>query len=134
MKLAQGGAAGEASETTTMVGTVLVWTPPPLEGFDKKQHRQFVDDFKEKHGDRSFVALSTSVNEDKVSLIIEVSPDLAEQVRADQLLKAIAPVIEARGGGKAERVEAGGRFPDKVPELYERAKEAIRLALEGQRV
>ena len=134
MKLAQGGSGAEAAAATTMVATALVWTPPPLEGFDKKQHRQFVDDFKEKHRDRPYVAISTSVNEDKVSLIIEVSPDLAEQVRADQLLKAIAPVIEARGGGKAERVEAGGRFPDRVPELYQRAKEAVRLALEGQRV
>ena len=133
MKLAQGG-SGESAEATTTVGAVLVWTPPPLVEFDKKQHRQFVDDFKEKHRDRPYVAISTAVNDDKVSLIIEVSPDLVEQVRADQLLRTIAPVIEARGGGKAERVEAGGRFPEKVPELYQRAKEAVRLALEGQRV
>ena len=93
-----------------------------------------MDDFKVKHRDRSYVAISTAVKDDKVSLIIEVSPDLVEQVRADQLLKTIAPVIEARGGGKAERVEAGGRFPERVPELYQRAKEAVRLALEGQRV
>jgi alanyl-tRNA synthetase len=74
------------------------------------------------------------VNEDKVSLIVEVSKDLLEQVRADQLVKAISPIIEGRGGGKAERAEAGGRYPDRVPELYQRAKEAVRLLLEGQRV
>jgi alanyl-tRNA synthetase len=133
MKLAQGG-SGEIAEATTTVGTVLVWTPAPLVDFDKKQHRQFVDDFKAKHQGRSYVAISTAVNDDKVALIIEVSKDISEQVRADQLLKAIAPVIEARGGGKAERVEAGGRFPERVPELYERAREAVRLALEGQHV
>ncbi len=133
MKLAQGG-SGESAEATTTVGAVLVWTPPPLVDFDKKQHRQFLDDFKEKHRDRSYVAISTAVNADKVSLIIEVSPNLVEQVRADHLLKTIAPFIEARGGGKAERVEAGGRFPEKIPDLYQRAKEAVRLALEGQRV
>jgi alanyl-tRNA synthetase len=134
MKLAQGGAAGAAAEATITVGSVLVWTPAPLVDFDKKQHRQFVDDFKEKHRGRSWVAVSTAVNEDKVSLIVEVSADLLEQVRADQLVKAIAPVIEGRGGGKAERAEAGGRFPGKIPELYERAKQAVRLALEGQHV
>jgi alanyl-tRNA synthetase len=133
MKLAQGG-SGASTEATTTVGNVLVWTPPPLVDFDKKQHRQFVDDFKEKERGRSYVAVSTAVNEDKVSLIIEVSKDISEQVRADHLLKAIGPVIEARGGGKAERVEAGGRFPEKVPELYQRAREAVRLALEGQHV
>jgi alanyl-tRNA synthetase len=134
MKLAQGGAAGETAEATTTVGTVVVWTPPALVDFDKKQHRQFVDDFKEKHRDRSYVAVSTAVNDDKVSLIVEVSSDLVEQVRADHLVKGIAPVIEGRGGGKPERAEAGGRFPERIPELYQRAKEAVRLALEGQRV
>ncbi len=134
MKLAQGKGSGESGETTTTVGAVLVWTPAPLVDFDKKQHRQFVDDFKAKTSGRPYVAISAAVNDDKVSLIIEVSKDIAEQVRADQVLKAVASVIEARGGGKAERVEAGGRFPEKVPELYQRAKEAVRLALEGQRV
>jgi alanyl-tRNA synthetase len=133
MKLAQGGTA-QAQEATTLLGAVLVWTPSPLVGFDKKQHRQFVDDFKEKHRGRSWVAVSTAVSEDKVSLIVEVSPELTEQVRADHLVRGISPVIEGRGGGKAERAEAGGRFPEKIPELYERAKEAVRLALEGQRV
>jgi alanyl-tRNA synthetase len=133
MKLAQGGTA-QAQEATTLLGAVLVWTPSPLVGFDKKQHRQFVDDFKEKHRGRAWVAVSTAVSEDKVSLIVEVSPELTEQVRADHLVKGISPVIEGRGGGKAERAEAGGRFPEKIPELYERAKEAVRLALEGQRV
>ena len=133
MKLAQGG-TGRAAEATTMVATALVWTPEPLVDFDKKRHRQFVDDFKERNRGKSWVAISTAVNEDKVSLIVEVSPELAEQVRADHLVKSISPVIEGRGGGKAERAEAGGRFPEKIPELYERAKEAVRLALEGQRV
>jgi alanyl-tRNA synthetase len=134
MKLAQGGGSAGAAEATTTVGAVLVWTPSALVDFDKKQHRQFVDDFKEKHRGRSWVAVSTAVNEDKVALIVEVSADLLEQVRADHLVKSIAPVIEGRGGGKADRAEAGGRFPERIPELYERAREAVRLALEGQRV
>jgi alanyl-tRNA synthetase len=133
MKLAQGG-SGEAPESTTTVGQVLVWTPPPLSDFDKKQHRGFVDAFKEKHRGRPFVAVSAAVVEDKVSLIVEVSPEVVDQVRADQIVKSIAGVIDGRGGGKPERAEAGGRFPERVPELYERAREAVRVALEAQRV
>jgi alanyl-tRNA synthetase len=128
LKLATGG-AGESSEATTTVGNVLVWTPEPLVDFDKKQHRQFVDAFKEKHRDRPWVAVSTAVNEDKVSLIVEVSPGLASEVRADRLIQGIAAVIEGRGGGKPERAEAGGRHPERIPELYQRAREAVRLAL-----
>jgi alanyl-tRNA synthetase len=132
MKLAQG--SGQASESTTTIGAVLVWTPPPLKDFDKKQHRQFVDAFKEKHRGRPFVAVSAAVADDKVSLIVEVSPELSDQVRADSIVKSIAPVIDGRGGGKPERAEAGGRFPERVPELYQRARDAVRLALEAQRV
>jgi alanyl-tRNA synthetase len=110
MKLAQGG-SGESAEATTTMGAVLVWTPPPLVDFDKKQHRQFVDDFKVKHRDRSYVAISTAVTAKGVPHRGLAGP--RGEVRADQLLKAIAPVIEARGGGKAER--AAGRFPRKYP-------------------
>ncbi len=133
LKLATGGSR-TSSDATMNVGEVLVWTPEPLVDFDKKQHRQFVDAFKEKHRDHSWVAISTAVNEDKVSLIVEVSPNLVGEVRADQLVKAIAPVIEGRGGGKPERAEAGGRHPERIPELYQRSRDAVRLALESQRV
>jgi alanyl-tRNA synthetase len=59
---------------------------------------------------------------------------LSEQIRADQLIKQLASIIEGRGGGKAERAEAGGRFPERLPELLERAREWVRETLEGQRV
>jgi alanyl-tRNA synthetase len=133
LKLAT-GSAPESSESTLRIGEAIVWTPTPLVDFDKKQHRQFVDAFKEKHRGTPFVAVSASIAEEKVALIVEVSPELLEQVRADQIVKEVAPVIEGRGGGKAERAEAGGRFPDRVPELYQRAREAVKVALEAQRV
>jgi alanyl-tRNA synthetase len=133
LKLAT-GTAPEEGESTTQIGDALVWTPAPLVDFDKKQHRQFVDAFKEKHRGSPFVAVSASVSDDKVALIVEVSPELVEQVRADQIVKEVAAVIEGRGGGKPERAEAGGRFPDRVPDLYRRAREAVRVALEAQRV
>ncbi|HXV64585.1 MAG TPA: alanine--tRNA ligase, partial [Vicinamibacteria bacterium] len=128
------GTRARGEESTMAIGDVLVWTPPPVQNLDKKQHRQLVDAFKEKNRERTWAVISTAVNEEKVSLIVEVSEGLASQIRADQLVKELAPIIEGRGGGKAERAEAGGRFPDRIPELYERGRDAIRLALEGQRV
>jgi alanyl-tRNA synthetase len=133
LKLAA-GAAHQSESAETMVGDVVIWTPPPLEGFGKKEHRQVVDAFKDKHHDTPWVAVSTAVNDDKVALIVEVSMKLSEQIRADQLIKQLASIIEGRGGGKAERAEAGGRFPERLPELLERAREWVRETLEGQRV
>ena len=133
LKLATGGSSGADAATTT-IGDVLVWTPPPLEGYGKKQHRQVVDMFKEKHQNEPWVAISTAVNNDKVSVIVEVSKGLVDQIRADQLIKELAAIIEGRGGGKAERAEAGGGFPDRIPGLLERGLDRVRLALSGQRV
>ena len=130
LKLASDQSETQAAETT--VGDVVIWTPEPLEGFSKKEHRQFVDAFKDKKSGTPWVAISPAVSDDKVSLIVEVSPGLTDQVRADQLVKELAAMIEGRGGGKAERAEAGGRFPERVPQLLERAREWVRLALEGQ--
>ena len=134
LKLATGGATAAADESTLAIGEVIVWTPEPLRDYDKKQHRQFVDAFKEKHRDRPWVAVSAAVNGDKVSLIVEVSADLASQVRADRLVKELAEMIEGRGGGKAERAEAGGRHPDRLRELLNKSRDLVRMSLEGQRV
>ncbi len=133
LKLATGGSSGADAATTT-IGDVLVWTPAPLDGYGKKQHRQVVDMFKEKHQSEPWVAISTAVNDDKVSVIVEVSKGLVDQIRADQLIKELAAIIEGRGGGKAERAEAGGGFPDRIPGLLERGLDLVRLALSGQRV
>jgi len=133
LKLAT-GASDRSDSAETTVGDTVIWTPAPLEGYGKKEHRRVVDAFKDKHAHTPWVAISTAVSDGKVSLIVEVAPDLTEQIRADQLIKDLAGIIEGRGGGKAERAEAGGRFPERLPELLERARERVRLALEGQRV
>ena len=133
LKLATGGAAVAENESTFAIGEVIVWTPEPIRDYDKKQHRQFVDAFKEKHRADTWVAISTAVNGDKVSLIVEVSADLTSQIRADRLAKELAAMIDGRGGGKAERAEAGGRHPDRLRELLNKARELVRMSLEAQR-
>ncbi len=89
-----------------------------------------MDDFKNKHKGHPWIAISGAVNDEKVSVIVEVSPDLVQKLRADQLMKRIVPVIEGRGGGKPERAEAGGRFPERLGELYEQGRQAVKEALE----
>jgi alanyl-tRNA synthetase len=113
----------------TRIRDVSVWTPEPLKNYDKKQHRQYVDAFKDRNQGRSWVAISGAVNNGKVSVIVEVSPDLVERLRADKLMKKLVPVIDGRGGGKPQRAEAGGRNPERLGELYEEGLKAVREAI-----
>ena len=130
LKLATGG-RGSQEERSTEIAGVLVWTPEPLQNYDKKEHRQFMDAFKDKHQKGSWVAISGAINDDKVSVIVEVSPDVKERLRADQLMKRLVPIIEGRGGGKPDRAEAGGRFPERLETLYQEGRKAVREALGG---
>jgi alanyl-tRNA synthetase len=75
------------------------------------------------------VAVSAAISDSKVSVIAEVSPDLVARLRADQLMNRLVPLIEGRGGGKAERAEAGGSHPERIEELYEEARRAVVEAL-----
>jgi alanyl-tRNA synthetase len=132
LQLATRPDSGSATDSAiTRIRDVSVWTPEPLENYDKKQHRQFVDAFKDKNQGRSWVAISGAVSDGKVSVIVEVSADLVEKLRADRLMKKLVPVIDGRGGGKPQRAEAGGRYPERLGELYEEGLKAVREAIEG---
>ncbi|MGH9461805.1 MAG: alanine--tRNA ligase-related protein, partial [Vicinamibacteria bacterium] len=133
LKLATGTSeeSDDQEGRSTDIAGVLVWTPAPLQNYDKKEHRRFVDAFKDKHRNRPWVAISGAVNDGKVSVIVEVSPEVNQRLGADQLMKRLLPIIEGRGGGRADRAEAGGRFPERLENLYEEARAAVREMLGG---
>jgi alanyl-tRNA synthetase len=133
LKLATGASeeGGDQEGRSTVIAGVMVWTPAPLQNYDKKEHRQFVDAFKDRHRDRPWVAISGAVGDGKVSVIVEVSPEVSSRVGADRLMKRLLPIIEGRGGGRADRAEAGGRFPERLEDLYGEARAAVREMLGG---
>ena len=130
LKLATGSRQA-AEDRSTEIRGVLVWTPEPLQNYNKKEHRQFVDAFKNKNRNRPWVAISGAISDGKVSVIVEVSPDVSKKLRADQLMKHLLPIIDGRGGGKPERAEAGGRHPERLENLYEEGRKTIRETLGG---
>lgn len=63
---------------------------------------------------------------DKCNVLVKVSDDLVHKgVHAQNIVKAIAPIIEGSGGGKANNAQAGGKAPQKLPQAFE----AIRALL-----
>jgi alanyl-tRNA synthetase len=66
---------------------------------------------------------------DKVSIIVRVSDDLTEKVKAGNIIKEIAPIVGGRGGGKADMAEGGGTETAKLGEALEASYDAIEKML-----
>ena len=89
--------------------------------------RNLADTFRGKLG--SGVVLLGTESEGKVTLLAAVTTDLVGRVSADDLAKAMAPIVGGRGGGKADLAQAGGKDPEKIDAALEaglaRAKEKL---------
>lgn len=63
---------------------------------------------------------------DKAQIYVRVSDDLvAKGIKAGDIVKALAPIIEGSGGGKPTSAQAGGKAPQKLSEALLKAKEFI---------
>lgn len=71
---------------------------------------------------KSGVLILGAIFEDRCQLIIRVSDDLVNSgLKAPDIVKAIAPIIEGSGGGKPNSAQIGGKAPHKMEEAFERA-------------
>jgi alanyl-tRNA synthetase len=71
------------------------------------------------------VALANDA-EGRPSILIRVKPNQIVNFDAGKLIKAVAPIIEGSGGGKAESAQAGGKNVAKLGEALEEVKRLIR--------
>ena len=81
-----------------------------LPSIDPKLLRTMVDDLKNQLGS-AVIVLGTS-SEDKVSLIVGVTKDLTDRIKAGELIGLIAPKVGGKGGGRPDMAQAGGNLPD----------------------
>lgn len=62
----------------------------------------------------------------RCQLLARVSDDLIKNgVNANTIIKALAPIVNGGGGGKADSAQAGGKAPEKLDEALAKAKELI---------
>ena len=90
--------------------------------FDKDALRGLVDSLKVKI--QSGVVVVASASDGKVQIVVAVTSDLTGRIRAGQIVKEIAPIVDGSGGGRPDFAEAGGKQPDKIDEML-RATENI---------
>lgn len=81
----------------------------------------------------SSVLVLGAVAEDKVNLVVAVSPDLISQgLHAGKLIKDIAAICGGGGGGKPELAQAGGKDPSKLSEALQAAEQLVLAQVSGK--
>jgi alanyl-tRNA synthetase len=89
--------------------------------------REAIDMLKKKAGS---IAIVLAYEEDgKVTLLAGVTDDLIKSIKAGDIVKQIAPIVDGGGGGKPQLAQAGGRNPARIDEALAKATELIKAAL-----
>ena len=71
------------------------------------------------------VVLATVEDGQRVSLISAVTKDLVGKYHAGNIIKEIAGLIGGSGGGRPDMAQAGGKFPEKLPEAIEKVFQVV---------
>jgi alanyl-tRNA synthetase len=88
-----------------------------VDNMEQKELRDFGDKLRDKLG--SGILAVGSAKDDKVSLIVMVTKDLAARFNAGQIIKDMAAILGGTGGGKADMAQSGGKDPAKLDAALE---------------
>lgn len=93
--------------------------------------KQMGYDSLEKQPDGAVTLLSaTDPERGKVYLMVSVTPDLIERgLKAGEIVGELGKVVGGGGGGQPSLATAGGRFPEKLDEAFDKAKSLINSKL-----
>jgi alanyl-tRNA synthetase len=76
------------------------------------------------------VVVLAAENDGKVQLLVSVTKDLTDRVKAGQLVKVLAPIVGGGGGGRPDFAEAGGKDASKIDDLLVKARALVAEALQ----
>jgi len=120
------GAASVADQATTVDGIRLVAREVPAAPMGEL--RNLADTLRSKLGQG--VAVLLTREDEKVHLVVAVSPELTERLHAGELAGAIAARVGGQGGGRADFAQAGGREPEKIEEALAAVPDLVHEMLE----
>jgi alanyl-tRNA synthetase len=60
------------------------------------------------------VVLGSDLGEGKVALLVAVTADLTDRIKAGAIIKQIAPIVGGSGGGRPDLAQAGGRDAEQL--------------------
>jgi alanyl-tRNA synthetase len=125
LKAKLASAAGEdlVGTAQTVKGIKVIATE--LEGLDAKAMRDTADQLKNRLG--SGVVVLAVREGDKVSLVVGVTKDLTDRIKAGNLVNSLAAHVGGKGGGRPDMAMAGGTRPEGLAD----ALQAVVPAIEG---
>jgi len=111
---------------STLIGKVEVINQTPLIAANvdlgPEELRLCADDIMSKW--KTGVLVLASGNGDKAQILIRVSDDLVGRgIKAGDIIKVIAPIVDGTGGGKPNSAQAGGKAPQRIPEALAKTRE-----------
>ena len=110
-----GGPSSNGDEAKDICGVTVLGKI--VNGLDANGTRQLSDTLLNRL--KSGVVILGRRDEEKASIIVRVSDDLTDKIKAGNVIKEIAPIIGGRGGGKADMAEGGGSEPGKLAEAID---------------
>jgi len=127
--LSGGSGGGDAvrEDAVDVAGVKLV--AREVSGVDKQGLRTLVDQHRDKI--KSGVVVLASPSDDKVVIVVGVTPDLTKKVSAGEVVRLLAPLVGGRGGGRPDFAEAGGKDLSKIAELLAASRTVLEKMLNG---
>ena len=116
-----GGASSYGDEARDISGVKVLGKI--VDGLDANGSRQLSDTLLARL--KSGVVVLGRKDEGKVSIIVRVSNDLTDKIKAGNVIKEIVPIVGGRGGGKPDMAEGGGSEPDKLSEAIDASYKVI---------
>jgi alanyl-tRNA synthetase len=129
MKAALGGGGGGANADEAVGIGDIKFIAKRVSGLDKNALRSLSDSLRDRIG-RGVVVLAAE-QEDKVSILVSVTKDVTDRVKAGQLVKELAPIVGGGGGGRPDFAEAGGKDAAQIDAMLTKARELVAAAIGG---
>jgi alanyl-tRNA synthetase len=128
LKLAMGGGASSGPDGDAVAIGDAKLIARKVSGLEKAGLRSLSDSLRDRIG-RGVVVLAADDEASKVHLLVSVTKDLTDRVKAGQLVKELAPIVGGGGGGRPDFAEAGGKDPSQIDALLAKAQELVKQAL-----
>ncbi len=94
-----------------------------VEGLDNTELRELADTLRQKIG--SGVVILGEASKAKVFLVATVTKDLVERIKANEIIKEIAPLVGGGGGGRPDFAQAGGTKPEQLDQALEKSYSTV---------
>jgi alanyl-tRNA synthetase len=125
LKAAMGGGGAAQDDAVTVGDARLV--ARRVSGLERDALRGLSDSLRDRL--KRGVVILAAEQDGKVQLLVSVTADLTDRLKAGQLVKQLAPIVGGGGGGRADFAEAGGKDPSKIDDLLAKARELVTQAL-----